>query len=126
MTNADHYEMPHANADNCEHAGVGKACRPCRNADDVTANEVISGLARELAEHVFSFSDTCKCGFYTGNDSKSVLDHIAEALLPTVRKAQGQALREAADLWGTLEGPEIHGGQRWLRDRAATYREAGE
>ncbi len=26
----DHYEMPHARADECPHAGVGKACRPCR------------------------------------------------------------------------------------------------
>lgn len=27
----DHYEMPHARADECPHAGVGKACRPCRD-----------------------------------------------------------------------------------------------
>ena len=26
----DHYEMPHRRADECPHAGVGKACRPCR------------------------------------------------------------------------------------------------
>lgn len=26
----DHYEMPHHRADECSHAGVGKACRPCR------------------------------------------------------------------------------------------------
>ena len=26
----DHYEMPHPNADACQHAGLGKACRPCR------------------------------------------------------------------------------------------------
>ena len=27
----DHYEMPHPRADECTHAGVGKACRPCRD-----------------------------------------------------------------------------------------------
>lgn len=29
MTTTDHYEMPHPDADACDHAGVGKACRPC-------------------------------------------------------------------------------------------------
>ena len=27
----DRYEMPHPRADECRHAGVGKACRPCRD-----------------------------------------------------------------------------------------------
>lgn len=26
----DRYEMPHVRADECPHAGVGKACGPCR------------------------------------------------------------------------------------------------
>ena len=30
----DHYEMPHPDADACAHAGVGKACRPCREVLD--------------------------------------------------------------------------------------------
>ena len=30
----DHYEMPHPDADACDHAGVGKACRPCREVLD--------------------------------------------------------------------------------------------
>ena len=30
----DHYEMPHPDADACSHAGVGKACRPCREVLD--------------------------------------------------------------------------------------------
>ena len=30
----DHYEMPHPDADACPHAGVGKACRPCREVLD--------------------------------------------------------------------------------------------
>lgn len=28
----EHYEMPHRFADLCPHAGVGKACAPCRRA----------------------------------------------------------------------------------------------
>lgn len=28
----EHYEMPHRFADYCPHAGVGKACAPCRRA----------------------------------------------------------------------------------------------
>lgn len=31
MNGIDHYEMPHARADECPHAGMGKACRPCRD-----------------------------------------------------------------------------------------------
>ena len=30
----DHYEMSHPDADACSHAGVGKACRPCREVLD--------------------------------------------------------------------------------------------
>ena len=30
----DHYEMPHPDADACVHAGVGKACLPCREVLD--------------------------------------------------------------------------------------------
>ena len=30
----DHYEMSHPDADACAHAGVGKACRPCREVLD--------------------------------------------------------------------------------------------
>lgn len=30
----EHYEMPHRFADLCPHAGVGKACAPCRRAFD--------------------------------------------------------------------------------------------
>lgn len=35
----DHYEMPHARADECPHAGVGKACRPCRDRFESTPKE---------------------------------------------------------------------------------------
>lgn len=30
----DHYEMPHPDSDACDHAGPGKACRPCREVLD--------------------------------------------------------------------------------------------
>ena len=39
----DHYEMPHPDADACAHAGVGKACRPCR--------EVLDNLHRISLRH---------------------------------------------------------------------------
>lgn len=40
----DHYETPHPDADACQHAGVGKACRPCR--------EVLDNLHRINIYHV--------------------------------------------------------------------------
>lgn len=39
----DHYEMPHPDADACAHAGVGKACRLCR--------EVLDNLRRINLRH---------------------------------------------------------------------------
>lgn len=36
----DHYEMPHPMADHCPHAGVGKACRPCRQKFRWTADDL--------------------------------------------------------------------------------------
>ena len=41
---SDHYEMPHPDADACQHAGLGKACRPCR--------EVLDNLHRINLYHV--------------------------------------------------------------------------
>ena len=46
----DYYEMPHRKADECPHAGVGKACRPCRDRfeESATRAEVAGALQREF------------------------------------------------------------------------------
>lgn len=54
----DFYEMPHPLADFCEHAGVRKACRPCRKRFDQVAPEAteqeVFAAARAIAEVRFN------------------------------------------------------------------------
>lgn len=54
----DFYEMYHPLADFCEHAGVRKACRPCRQRFDKVAPEAteqeVFAAARAIAEVRFN------------------------------------------------------------------------
>ena len=46
----DYYEMPHRKADECPHAGVGKACRPCRDRFEESATrEDLTGVINDAA-----------------------------------------------------------------------------
>ena len=55
---SDHYEMPHPDADACQHAGLGKACRPCR--------EVLDNLHRINLYHVKEVKELMAEGWKLG------------------------------------------------------------
>ena len=42
---SEYYEMPHERADECPHAGVGKACAPCRWRFALLSDETVERAA---------------------------------------------------------------------------------
>ena len=68
----------------------------------------------------FMYCDEHDTAVDVGEPCPVALEHAA-AVLPIVREAQAEALRESADAWHAEHGGTRPGPYRWMWDRAAEY-----
>ena len=110
----DHYEMPHPDADACAHAGVGKACRPCREVLDnlhrIDLRNTPAGkqlMAEALEEEAYVMAVVISNG------------DAAEVTAPTPGESGRWSAVAARD--ALYEDPA-----EYLRNRVSTYRREGD
>ena len=99
----DRYEMPHPRADECRHAGVGKACRPCRDrfvvpeaaveALDALVEVAKVGVVGSVRQMVDDFAKDVRAGLLTAAPSATRED-VARAIFDA-----GAARAEAERRW---------------------------